>query len=152
MAVVNACVFPEELLYALEEGSWVRLEPDGTVTMGMTDPSQTKAGKMLTVSFRHSKKVLPRGKGGATLEGSKWVGPFVLPLSGKIVAVNPRVQTDAGVVNRDPYGEGWFLRLEPSNWEAEKDCLVSGPQAIDHFRDVLAKEEFSCIRCADGPA
>ncbi len=152
MATVNACDFPDELWYGLEENCWVRVDPDGCVTLGLTDPGQTKAGRVLAVTFRPVGKFVRRGRGGAVLESAKWVGRLVLPVSGKIVAVNSQLVRDPGVINRDPYGEGWFLRLEPSGWEEAKGFLARGSMVVEYYREKLAQEDLSCVRCADGMA
>ncbi len=152
MATVNACDFPEELWYGLEENCWVRADADGCLTVGLTDPGQTKAGRILVVTFRPVGKFVQRGKGGAVLESSKWVGRLVLPVSGTVATVNSLLTRDPGVVNRDPYGEGWFLRLEPSRWEIERGILAKGPQVVTYYREKLVQEGLTCVRCADGMA
>lgn len=149
MEIVNGCQFPEGLHYDVELHVWVRFEEDGTATLGMTDPAQTRVGKLLTVTPKRPGKRLARRDTAAILESAKWVGPFPTPLSGEVVAVNERLATAPITVNKDLYGEGWIVRLRPDNLEAERDLLLTGNAAMEAYRQWLEDEKLWCIRCAE---
>lgn len=150
MQVYAGCAIPEEYLYDLEFDSWVRFEPDGTATLGMTDVAQTRCGKIVSISFRPEGKLVARGKGLAVIESAKWVGPFRTPLTGRIVGSNAAAFADDGLVaNRDPYGRGWLVRLAPTALAEERSNLVDGISAFAAIREKIDSEQLTCMRCAD---
>ena len=144
------CVIPGDLLYDLERDLWVRLEPGGEATCGMTDVAQTRAGRLVSVSWKAVGRHVRQGRPLAVIESSKWVGPFPAPFSGEITAVNALAfRDDVAVANRDPYGAGWLVRLRPTALPAEGGHLVDGAAAFEHYRKVIEKEGIRCFRCAD---
>jgi glycine cleavage system H protein len=149
--VFAGCALPEEYLYDLEFDVWAKLEEDDTVRLGMTDVAQTLCGKLVSVTFqKRPGDRVRRGRTLAVIESAKWVGPFRSPLSGQVLEVNENAfRTDRLIANRDPYGEGWLVRLMPSALEAERDALLDGVAAFPAIRERIEREEISCIRCAD---
>lgn len=143
------CVIPADLLYDVEMDVWVRLEGDEAV-IGMTDPAQTRCGKLVAVDFRKVGRNVPRGRGLATIESAKWVGPIPSPLTGEIVAVNSEAfARDILIANRDPYGEGWLARVRAAQLEDEIGLLKDGAAAFEHYRAKIDELEIRCFRCAD---
>ena len=148
--VYQGCWVPPDLSYDIEKDVWARFEEDGTVTLGMTDVAQTKAGKLVSILFKAPGKVLRIGQSAATVESAKWVGPFPTPLSGEIVANNEETfGKDILIANRDPYGAGWLVRLRPAALEDERASLVSGREAFATLRERIDRDQLRCYRCAD---
>ncbi len=148
--VYQGCLVPPELEYDVERDVWARLEDDGTVTMGMTDVGQTRAGKLVSILFKAPGRALKAGQSAATIESAKWVGPFPTPLSGEIVASNQAAfDADILVANRDPYGAGWLVRLRPSDLAAERSRLVPGREAFAAIRERIDRDRIRCFRCVD---
>lgn len=144
------CVIPADLLYDVEFDVWVGLSDDGTATIGMTDPAQTRCGKIVAVEFRKVGKIVARGRGLATIESAKWVGPVPSPLSGEIIATNAEAfARDILIANRDPYGEGWLVRLRPAKLEEERALLTRGAGAFEAYRTKIDELEIRCFRCED---
>ncbi|MDR7435406.1 MAG: glycine cleavage system protein H [Armatimonadota bacterium] len=148
MAVYNACEIPEELYYDVDYDVWVRLEEDGTVTLGMTDPAQAQCGRIVNITLKGVGKALRRGQSAAIIESAKWVGPFPTPLSGVIVAVNEGFRSDLLLANKDPYGAGWLIRLRPTNFAEESKVLLTGSAAVEAYRKKIDQRKVHCIRCA----
>src|SRR5262245_10200640 len=123
---VRGCFLPLGLHYSVDDHTWVALEQDGSVTIGMTDVAQNLAGPLLHAKVKKAGTVRDKGKPVATVESSKWVGPVKSPLSGEIVAVNDGIEKDATLINRSPYKAGWIVRMRPSNLAAEVALLVTG--------------------------
>lgn len=150
MAFVYACELPDELWFQVEQDVWVAELSDGTVRMGMTDPAQTRAGRILQIRVREGKTVVP-GKSMATIESGKWVGPVPAPMPGTILKANSEVLADPNLINRDPYGRGWLLQFRPqvppAGWEALG--LYRGERAVQEYRKKLEAERLMCLRCAD---
>jgi len=150
MATANNCNVPEELMYWVKEHVWVRPEDDGTITIGMTDAAQHLAGVIVTATPKRVGRKVRKGRSTGTVESGKWVGPIKSPVTGEIVAANETVKADPKILNRDPYGEGWFVRIRPVNWEEEKGELVTGAQAVADYEAFLKAEGIDCAERAGG--
>ena len=74
-------------------------------------------------------KKVKKGKSVATVESGKWVGPVKTPLTGEIMACNDAVESDATILNKSPYKQGWIVRIKPSDLDGEQGELVSGDEA-----------------------
>ena len=144
MAEIHGCNIPEDLYYWPEKHVWARPEDDGTVTIGITDVAQHLAKGIISVTPKKVGRKLKRGKSAGTLESGKWVGPVNTPISGEIVAVNEALQANPKLINEDPYGEGWFARIQPSDWETESRELVTGAEGVEAYRQFLEAEGISC--------
>lgn len=150
MQVYAGCVVPEDYLYHLEFNNWALFEDDGTVRLGMTDVAQSLCGRIVSISFKRIGKVVRYGRALAVIESAKWVGPFPAPLTGELVETNAEAfGPDPLIANRDPYGAGWIARIRPSEVEEERGVLVDGPTAFAAYREMIDREEITCMRCAD---
>jgi glycine cleavage system H protein len=142
----NGCEFRPELYYDAEFQIWVRPEADGTVAVGMTDLSQTIAGKVLHVRVRKPGSRRPKGKPVATVETGKWAGPVPNPFDCVIEAANPAVLDRPTLLNRDPYAH-WIARVRPTRPLAEAlESLLTGDAAERGFRDRCRKGDLRCKR------
>lgn len=144
MTRVNDCELPEELYYLVDTHVWLRPAEAGPVTVGIDDVARHLAGTIVAVTPKRAGRTVPRGQSVATIESSKWVGPVPAPVSGEIVEVNDAVRQDPRLVNEDPYGAGWLVRLRPSAWEAERAGLVTGSAGVDAYRAFLARAGIQC--------
>ena len=144
----NGCEFRPELYYDDEYQIWVRPEADGTVSVGMTDISQTIAGKVLHVRVRRPGSSRPKGKPVATIETGKWAGPVPNPFDCVIVAGNAAVLEDPSLLNQDPYVH-WVARVKPARpmEDALRD-LVTGAAAQAGFCARARQDDIQCKRLA----
>ncbi len=144
------CLIPEDLLYDIEHDIWVRREGDEAV-VGMTDPAQTRCGKIVAIQLKAPGKRVARGRGVATIESAKWVGALPSPVSGEILANNEAsFRQDLLVANRDPYGRGWLVRIRMSD-PTELEDLTPGDAAFELYKAKIDELELRCFRCADDP-
>lgn len=150
MATANNCNVPEELFYWVKEHVWIRPEDDGTVTIGMTDAAQHLAGIIVTATPKKAGRTVKRGKSSGTVESGKWVGPIKAPVTGEIVAVNEALASNPKVLNEDPYGAGWFVRVKPNDWEGDKTDLLTGAEAVTAYEAFLKEEGIDCAERAGG--
>ncbi len=142
---IEGCNFPlEGIRYDVDDQMWVRFDDDGNATSGLTDVGQHIAGNLLSLRARKVGEEVKKGKRAAIVESGKYVGPVNAPLSGKIIEVNEEVLANARLVNEDPYGSGWILRIKPSNLDAEKEELKEGEEAIDALRAKMEMESWGC--------
>lgn len=144
MSDVRGCNLPEDLYYWVEKHAWARDDGNGELTVGITDVAQHLAAKVVAITTKKVGKVLERGQSVATVESGKWVGPVPTPVDGEVVAVNGDLAGEPTLVNSDPYGTGWIVRIRPSSWDAQKGELASGPEGIAAYEAFLAAEAISC--------
>ncbi|MEB3102981.1 glycine cleavage system protein H [Ferviditalea candida] len=144
MARVGEFEFPDDLWFDVELDVWARQREDKSIVLGMTDPAQARAGRILHVRARTGKSV-EAGKSTATIESGKWVGPFPAPLKGTVLELNPLAAADPNLINRDPYGEGWIVRLQPSLPDWPQGNLLNGPEVAKRYEVKLTEEGFSCM-------
>ena len=147
--IYYACDIPEELTYDIERDVWIRFEGDVAV-LGMTDPAQTRCGKIAAISFRDVGKKVAKGKALATIESAKWVGPFPAPFSCEIVEVNAAgFARDILLANKDPYDIGWLVKVRPTDLENERGHLVTGLEAAERYKARIQELKINCLRCID---
>jgi len=122
---------------------WASLT-DGIVTVGITDIAQNLAHNVLSALPKEVGRPAKKGKSLGTVESSKWVGPVTSPLDGQVVASNPLLTSDPGILNRDPYGEGWFVRIQPDDWSRDSADLVTGEAGVAAYQALLEAEGITC--------
>lgn len=150
MSSYRGCDIPPDLLYDVMHDVWVRPMTDGSITLGMTDAAQTRAGKVLHILFKKPGRHLDAGQSTATIESAKWAGPFPTPVAGTVLETNEATfAADILIANRDPYGAGWISRLMPDLWPPAEAGLVTGETAFAQYRTRLDELGLSCFRCAD---
>ena len=144
----QGCEFRHELHYDKEYQIWVRREADGTLTIGMTDISQTIAGRILHVRVRRPGTVRPAGKPVATIESGKWAGPIPNLFDCVIEAGNAKVLEDPALLNIEPY-EAWVARVRPNDGvDRALGMLVSGKHAAEGYAERCRREDIHCKRSA----
>jgi glycine cleavage system H protein len=107
---------------------WVRLTEPGRVTIGMDPLGIETSGTLAQLSLPEPGAALSAGQPFGQLEAVKFVGPLTSPVSGTVLAVNPAA-ADPGLVERDPFGEGWLIEAALSD-PAELDGLLADPEEI----------------------
>lgn len=140
MATVRGCNIPEDRFYWVEKHVWARLETDDTVTIGITDVAQNMAKGIVNATPKDAGRTVQKGKSAGTLESGKWVGPVTSPVTGEIVEVNEMMKSKPSLINSDPYGEGWFVRVKPADWAGESTSLVTGEAAIAAYQKFMEEQ------------
>jgi glycine cleavage system H protein len=120
-------------LYYDPEHYWVRPEGDELV-LGMTDFAQKLAGDIVFVQLPDDGKKLKKGKKLAKVESGKWLGKIMSPVDGVLVTVNEELETQPGLINRDPYGAGWMYRIKPEDM-GQIEELIHGEEAIREWME-----------------
>ncbi|HEV7229792.1 MAG TPA: glycine cleavage system protein GcvH [Bacteroidia bacterium] len=105
--------FPDNLKYT-KDHEWIRVEGN-TATVGITDFAQGELGDIVYVEIETKGETLKHEEVFGTVEAVKTVSDLFMPLSGKILEVNPNLTTKPESVNKDPFGEGWMIKIEISN-------------------------------------
>jgi glycine cleavage system H protein len=107
--------FPAQLRYT-KDHEWVLLEGN-TATIGITDFAQRELGDIVYVEIENLNKELGAESVFGTVEAVKTVSDLFMPVSGTIIAVNPELNNEPELVNSDPYGRGWMIKMTVNNPE-----------------------------------
>lgn len=113
---------PAELKYVASH-EWIRVEADGSVTIGITDFAQAQLGDVVFVELPEVGSDVEAEQDVAVVESVKAASDIYAPLSGKIIAVNEALVDAPEKVNEDPYGDAWFFKMELAN-AADLDNLL----------------------------
>ena len=103
---------PAELLYGRSH-EWIRVEGDAVV-IGITDYAQDQLGEVVYVELPDIGTAVDTGDELGTLESVKAVSEFLTPIGGEVIEVNERLEDNPNLVNEDPYGEGWLVKISGS--------------------------------------
>lgn len=106
--------FPDDLKYAATH-EWVRLEEDGTVTIGITDHAQELLGDIVFIELPEEGAVVSAKDEISVVESVKAASDIYAPVSGEVIAINEDLTDAPETVNSSPYGDGWLCRILPSN-------------------------------------
>ena len=120
---------PEGIYYA-ESHEWARLEENGQVTVGITDFAQSELGDIVFVEVETEGESIESEEIFGSVEAVKTVSDLFMPLSGEVLSFNSELEDAPEVVNSDPYGEGWMIRVKISD-ASEVDDLLSAEQYKD---------------------
>ena len=124
---------PPDLKYASTH-EWVRMEADGTATVGITDHAQEQLGDLVFVELPEVGARYAAGDACAVVESVKAASDIYAPISGTVVEVNEALEESPQLVNEDPYGDGWLFRLEPSD-PSELDGLLDAAAYLEQIRE-----------------
>lgn len=146
---ISGCEFRPELYYDNEFQIWVRRERDQSLTVGMTDISQTIAGKILHARVRKPGTRRPPGKPVATIESGKWAGPIPNYFDCIIIEGNPVVLENPGLLNLRPF-EAWVARVTPIDGpEKALAAFLTGDAAARGYAERCEKDNIQCKRGVD---
>lgn len=119
---IETMKIPAELKYT-EDHEWVRVEGD-TATVGITDFAQGELGDVVFVEIETEGEELDKGETFGTVEAVKTVSDLFMPVGGEVSEVNEALADEPELVNKDPYGKGWMIKIKVSD-AAELDELLS---------------------------
>jgi glycine cleavage system H protein len=105
---------PTDLRF-LKSHEWARLEPDGTITVGISDHAQQALGDLVFVETPEAGRRVAAGEAIAVVESVKAASDVYSPVSGEIVQGNADLGGKPELVNQDPYGAGWIMRIRPDD-------------------------------------
>jgi glycine cleavage system H protein len=104
---------PADLRYT-KSHEWLRTLPDGSIEIGITDHAQQTLGDLVFVEVPETGRVLAAGDACAVVESVKAASDVYSPIAGEVTAGNELLATQPELVNRDPFGQGWILRIKPA--------------------------------------
>jgi glycine cleavage system H protein len=115
---------PGELKYT-KDHEWIRIEGD-LAYVGITDFAQGELGDIVFVEIETIGETLKKEEVFGTIEAVKTVSDLFMPVSGEVLEVNPLLEESPDVVNKDPYGKGWMVRIKISDPSELDDLLTAG--------------------------
>lgn len=118
---------PSNLKYS-NDHEWVRVEGNIAV-VGITDFAQSQLGDIVFLDITTEGETLSAGEEFGSIEAVKTVAPALMPVGGKVIEVNPNLESAPETVNSDPYGEGWLIKVE-----------MSDPSEVEQLLDAAAYE------------
>ncbi|HLX11785.1 MAG TPA: glycine cleavage system protein GcvH [Bacteroidota bacterium] len=125
--------FPDNLRYT-KEHEWIRLEGD-TGMVGITEYAQGELGDVVFVELPAIGKKVKQGGTFGTIEAVKAVSDLYAPVSGEVVEINPKLDKNSELVNSQPYGDGWMIKIKLSNREETKALLDAAA-----YKDLIGKK------------
>ena len=121
---------PGDLRYT-KSHEWLRSLPDGSIEMGISDHAQAALGDLVFVEVPEAGRMLSVGDACAVVESVKAASDVYSPVGGEVLAGNDLLATQPELVNQDPYGQGWILRLRPTDDTGGADLLDATAYAAE---------------------
>ena len=115
-----------EILHYTEEHEWLSLDSD-VGTIGITDYAQSELGDIVFVELPEEGEYLEQGQAFGTIEAVKTVSDLYAPVSGEVVEINSALEDNAELVNSDPYGAGWMIKIRVESPE-EMEQMISAAE------------------------
>lgn len=133
--------FPTNLYYT-DRHLWFRKESDGSVISGIDDLGQKLAGKIVAIRLPAESVALEPGKIFGTMESGKWIERLRSAITGTVRGVNTQLGSTPSLVNEDPYGNGWLIRIMPTaNVDQELGKLATGGSLEGWVRKEIEEKE-----------
>jgi glycine cleavage system H protein len=115
---------PAELRY-VSSHEWVRVEDDGTATIGITNHAQEALGDVVFVELPEVGAQLGAGDEAGVVESVKAASDIYAPIGGEIIAINENLEDNPEIINEDPYGDGWFFKMRLDDASSVDDLLTA---------------------------
>ena len=116
-------IIPEELFYT-KEHEWAKIE-DNTAIVGITDFAQSQLGDIIFIEFPNIGDQFTKNEIFGEIEAVKTVSELYIPLSGKIIEINDKLEDSPEIVNSDPYVDGWIIRVELFNMDEKNNLMTA---------------------------
>lgn len=120
----------------IETHQWVRLEGDGTATVGITDFAQEQLGDVVYIGLPEVGATVTGGEEAGVAESVKSASDVFSPVTGEVLAINESLEDEPEMVNEDPYGEGWLYKVKLAD-EGELESLMDA----DTYAELVAEQE-----------
>lgn len=108
---------PENLKYT-KDHEWIRIDGENAF-IGITDYAQGELGDVVFVEVETEGEKLEKGDVFGTIEAVKTVSDLFMPISGKVLEFNPKLEDEPEMINSDPYGEGWLIKVKPEDGDMD---------------------------------
>ena len=120
---------------------WSKQDAAGIVTVGMDELGLDSLGELAYLTLPSERTPVEMDKAMGSMEAAKMTGELVAPVSGIVIEKNDKVLQNPLLVNEEPYGNGWLVKIEPTNWEEESETMVSGDKLPDWVEQEIERFE-----------
>lgn len=122
--------FPDNLKYT-KDHEWVKVDGDEAY-IGITDFAQNELGDIVYLEIDTVGETLEKEETFGTIEAVKTVSDLFMPVSGEVLEFNEKLESSPETINKDPYGDGWIIKIKLTNQEELNDLL-----AVDKYKDLV---------------
>lgn len=122
--------FPADLQYT-KDHEWIKIDGD-IATVGITDFAQKELGDIVFVDINTVGQTISEGEIFGSVEAVKTVSDLYIPVTGEVLEVNPQLDAEPQLVNEDPYGEGWMVRIKISG-------STEGLLSVDAYKELIGE-------------
>ena len=123
--------FPENVKYSSDH-EWVRVEANEAY-VGITDFAQEELGEIVYVDVTTEGETLKQGEVFGSIEAVKTVSDLMMPVAGEVLEINPKLDDAPELVNKDPFGEGWIIKV------ALQDTGLAGLMSAEEYKEFVGK-------------
>ncbi len=141
---IEHCVFPDNILYDLDNLVWVRKEAGNVLVIGITSILSSIAGKISSIKLKGVDTEIGKGKNLATIESGRYFGAVKSPIAGKILDVNHELLSNPKLANDSPYEKGWFISLVPTSDIGIMKGLRSLPEDSEEIKALIRTLRVKC--------
>jgi len=117
-------------LYYTKDHEWAKVEPDGNISVGVTDYAQRRLHEVVFVDLPRPGANVGRGGLLGTVESVKAVAEVFSPVTGQVIEVNEVLTKSPELTNQDPYGKGWVAKIKPNNLQEDLVRLLTAQQYL----------------------
>lgn len=143
---IDKCVFPDNLLYDIDNLVWVKFNQDNEMLIGITPILTYISGKLLRIKIKEVGTYIDKGKSFASIESLKFFGTIKIPFSGIIMDKNNTLIAKPKIVNDSPYDEGWIIKIKPDSFSNNKEKLMSISEARYDFEKLITRFNVKCFK------
>lgn len=141
---IEHCIFPDDLLYDLDNLVWARTDSGNVLVIGITSILSAIAGKILAVKLKDVNTKVARGKNIGTIESGRYFGAIRAPVAGNIIAVNHELIRNPKLANDSSYEKGWFIALASTSDVDTIKGLKSLPDGSEEIRSLIRTLHIKC--------
>jgi len=140
MVEIEGYKLPDELYYT-KDHTYAKIEENGTVTVGMDAYGAKAAGNIEFIDLPMEDDEFEAGEAFGSLESAKWVGGLLMPVSGTVIEVNESIEDDLDLLSKDPYVEGWLIKIKPGNLKDDLKLLIHGADVASWLKKEIASRK-----------
>jgi glycine cleavage system H protein len=142
---IKNCLFPDDLLYDVENFVWADNKLNKVVTIGISALLSSIAGRLSTIKLKSIGARIENGKGLATIESNRYFGVVRAPFTGTIVEINGSIPQKPKLANDFPYSDGWFVKMEPCSAEDYLRRLQPIEECYDKIKTIINDLHIRCF-------
>ncbi|MFZ1024164.1 MAG: sulfurtransferase TusA family protein [Thermoplasmata archaeon] len=142
---VEGCFLPEDRLYDLDAGVWLKTEGEADAALGLMASFASFVGRVLAVTYRPPGIPIERGRSVAMLESLRFTGPVRTPVPGTVTEQNPALRSTPKLINNAPYDQGWIVRLRLAEPGATSPTLEPAVVVEPLLREQIRTQRIRCF-------